>query len=151
MLLILTIKYIITTVKCITDQNEKVVELASMFTHFSSTNQEKIFSDVNSIFVEICKSSTNKKYNIICGCIYRPPILSLLVFNDLLTKMFNKIQGDNKYLYITGDFNVNTLPHMKKGPSTQEFTNKFSSNYCFPFINKPTRVTDHSASLIDNI
>ena len=34
---------------------------------------------------------------------------------------------------------------------TQEFTNIFSSNYCFPFINKPTRVTYHSASLIDNI
>ena len=107
--------------------------------------------DVNSIFVEICKSSTNTKYNIICGCIYRPPSMSLLVFNDLLTKMFHKIQGDNKYLYITGDFNVNTLPHVRRGPSTQEFTNIFSSNYCFPFINKPTRVTDHSASLIDNI
>ena len=35
--------------------------------------------------------------------------MSLLDFNDLLTKMFNKIQGDNKYLYITGDFNVNTF------------------------------------------
>ena len=77
--------------------------------------------------------------------------MSLLVFNDLLTKMCNKIQGDNKYLYITGDFNVNTLPHMRRGPSTQEFTKIFSSNYCFPFINKPTRVMDHSASLIDNI
>ena len=53
--------------------------------------------------------------------------------------------------YITGDFNVNTLPQMRRGPSTQEFTNIFSSHYCFPFINKPTRVTDHSASLIDNI
>ena len=76
--------------------------------------------------------------------------MSLLVFNDLLTKMFNKIQGDNKYLYITGDFNVNTLPHMRRGLSTQEFTNIFSSNYCFPFINKPTRVTDHSAICISN-
>ena len=77
--------------------------------------------------------------------------MSLLVFNDLLTKMFYKIQGDNKYLYITGYFNVNTLPQMRRGPSTQEFTNIFSSHYCFPFINRPTRVTDHSASLIDNI
>ena len=33
----------------------------------------------------------------------------------------------------------------------QQFKNITSPNYCFPFINKPTRVTDHSAPLIDNI
>ena len=72
-------------------------------------------------------------------------------FNDMLTTSFNKMQHENKYLYITGDFNVSTLFHVKGGLSTQQFKNIFSSNYCFPFINNLTRVTDHSASLIDNI
>ena len=56
-----------------------------------------------------------------------------------------------KIVYVCGDFNVNIMPHIKGGLSIQEFKNIFSSNFCFPSINKPTRVTDHSASITDNI
>ena len=111
----------------------------------------QLCGDANSVFIEIYKTTTNTKHNIICGCVYRPPSMSLNIFNDMMTTSFNKMQHENKYLYITGDFNVNTLFNVKGGLSTQQFKNIFSSNYCFPFINKPTRVTDHSASLIDNI
>ena len=64
--------------------------------------------DVNCVFIEIYKTTTNTKHNIICGCVYRPPSMSLNIFNDMMTTSFNKIQHENKYLYITGDFNVNT-------------------------------------------
>ena len=111
----------------------------------------QLCGEANSVFIEIYKTTTNTKHNIICGCVYRPPSMSLNIFNDMMTTSFNKMQHENKYLYITGDFNVNTLFNVKGGLSTQQFKNIFSSNYCFPFINKPTRVTDHSASLIDNI
>ena len=50
-----------------------------------------------------------------------------------------------------GDFNVNTLPHIRGNLSVQEFKNIFAANYCFPLINKPTRLTSTSSSLIDNI
>ena len=43
-------------------------------------------------------------------------------------------------------FTVNTMSHLKGSLSTQEFNNIFSSNFCFPSINRPTRVTNHSAS-----
>ena len=43
------------------------------------------------------------------------------------------------------------MPHFKGSLSILEFKNMFSSNFCLPSINKPTRVTHHSASLIDNI
>ena len=102
-------------------------------------------------FIEIYKTTTNTKHKIICGCVYRPPSMSLNIFNDVMTTSFNKLQHENKYFYITGEFKVNTLFYVKGGLSTQQFKNIFSSNYCFQFINKPTRVTDHSASLIDNI
>ena len=111
----------------------------------------QLCGDANSVLIEIYKTTTNTKHNIICGCVYRPPSMSLNIFNDMMTTSFNKMQHENKYLYITGDFNVNTLFNVKGGLSTHQFKNIFSSNYCFPFINKPTRVTDHSASLIDNI
>ena len=43
------------------------------------------------------------------------------------------------------------MSHLKGSLLTQEFNNIFSSNFCFPSINSPTRVTNHSASIIDNI
>ena len=42
------------------------------------------------------------------------------------------------------------MSHLKGSLSTQEFNNIISSNFCFPSINRPTRVTNHSASIIDN-
>ena len=119
--------------------------------HYKLRRDLQLCGNANSVFIEIYKTTTNTKHNIICGCVYRPPSMSLNIFNEMMTTSFNKMQHENKYLYITGDFNVNTLFNVKGGLSTQQFKNIFSSNYCFPFINKPTRVTDHSASLIDNI
>ena len=114
-------------------------------------NKLQLGGEVNSVFVELFKHTTNTKYNVTCGCVYRPSSMSLREFNKLLSNTFDKIQHEKKYVYITGDFNVNTMPHLKGGLSIQEFKNIFSSNFCFPSINKPTRVTNHSASLIDNI
>ena len=127
----------------------------SLYVH--NTFQYKVRNDlqlggvVNSVFVELLKTTTNGKHNIICGCIYRPPSMSLSVFNELLSDMFGKILSENKYVYIFGDFNVNTMSSVIGNANTQEFKDIFSSNYCLPLITKPTRVTNSCSSLIDNI
>ena len=127
----------------------------SLYVH--NTFQYKVRNDlqlggvVNSVFVELLKTTTNSKHNIICGCIYRPPSMSLSVFNELLSDMFGKILSENKYVYIFGDFNVNTMSSVIGNANTQEFKDIFSSNYCLPLITKPTRVTNSCSSLIDNI
>ena len=77
--------------------------------------------------------------------------MSLSVFNKLLSDMFGKIQSENKFVYIFGDFNVNTMSNTIENANAQEFKNIFSSNYCLPLITKPTRVTHLCASLIDDI
>ena len=77
--------------------------------------------------------------------------MSLKEFNKLLSSTFDKMQRESKYLYISGDFNVNIMPHLKGGLSIQEFQNIFSSNFCFPFISKPTSFNNHSASIKNNI
>ena len=77
--------------------------------------------------------------------------MSLKKFNKLLSITFDKIKQERKYVYISGDFNVITMSHLKRSLSTQEFSNIFSSNFSFPSINRPTRVTNHSASIIDTI
>ena len=110
-----------------------------------------IGGDTNSIFVEIDESYLKIKYNIVIGCIYRPPSYSLKSFNDLVTDKLSILQREKKYIYLVGDFNVNTDPLIKGNINIQNFKNMFSSNFIFPIINKPTRVTQQSSTIIDNI
>ena len=56
----------------------------------------------------------------------------------------------SKYCAILGDFNVDLLK-IEKHQITSDFLNTMSS-FCFQLqILQPTRITDHSATLIDNI
>ena len=86
-----------------------------------------------------------------CGCLYRPLSMSPETFNKLLCDMFGKMLRENKNIYLIGDFNVKILHDVPDGLSTQEFKNIFSTNYCFPLINIPRRVTMNLASLIANM
>ena len=49
-----------------------------------------------------------------------------------------------------GDFNLD-LFHYDSHHFTQEFLDSLFSHMLIPLITKPTRVTSHSATLIDNI
>ena len=91
---------------------------------------------MNSVFVEILKSSTNTKFNVICGCIYRPPFMSLKTFNELLSRTLNKLKNQNNNIYITGDFNVNTVSNAKGSLATQDFKKILSSNFLHPSIHQ---------------
>ena len=62
--------------------------------------------------------------------------------------MFGKIQSEKKFVYIFGDFNMNSMSNTIGNANAQEFKNIFSSNYCLPLITKPTRVTHLCASII---
>ena len=48
------------------------------------------------------------------------------------------------------DFNINLLDH-NLPPPVKYFINQMISKKLFPIINRPTRVTHHSCTLIDNI
>ena len=104
--------------------------------------------EVNSLFIEIDKKSTLTKHNIIVGCIYRPPSYPSHYFNELIGEILCKLESEKKYVDITGDFNCNTLV---SNTSLEEFKNILSSNHFYPLINRPTRITKSSATLIVNI
>ena len=125
--------------------------------YIANTLQYKVRSDLNisgetnSIFVEIDKRYLKAKYNTIIGCIYRPPSYKLKSFNELFSSKLAILTKEKKHLYIAGDFNVNTDPMIRGNGNIQNFKNTLSSNFLFPLINKPTRVTQHSSTIIDNI
>jgi hypothetical protein len=119
--------------------------------NYSRRNDISIFNKIiELLFIEIINSSSSIKKNIILGVIYRPPDTDVVLFNDYLSDILSRIKKENKILYLIGDFNINLLNIDKHVPSAEFLENLYSYNV-FPLINKPTRINNVSATLIDNI
>ena len=69
---------------------------------------------------------------------------------NFLNKLLEKVSKEQKSVYLLGDFNVNLLNY-NDHPPTNEFLDSLASNSVIPYILQPTRITDHSETLIDNI
>lgn len=104
---------------------------------------------VESLFIEIPSCCLFKGKSIVIGCIYRPPASDINTFIDALDSTLDIISKEHKLCLLHGDFNLNIL-HADH-TATHDFLNTLYSVNFYPLITKPTRVTTHSASLIDNI
>ena len=60
------------------------------------------------------------------------------------------IHCENQYCVLLGDFNLDLLK-FESHPDTDIFLSTLGTFYFQPQILQPTRITDHSATLIDNI
>ena len=103
------------------------------------------------IFVEIddCHVCPGKK-SVLVGVVYRPPNTNLSDFNSRLEGILQLLKKENKLVYIMGDFNVNLLG-IDTHPASSDFLNLLYAYAFFPLINKPTRVQNDTATIIDNI
>ena len=102
---------------------------------------------IESLFVEIC---IPRHKNIIIGVIYRPPSENTLEFVEKVNEIISGVTKGNKHCYITGDFNLDLLKHESHSVTAQFIESLFAFSF-LPMITKPTRITAHSATLIDNI
>ena len=103
---------------------------------------------IESVFIEISRSN---QQNVIVGCIYRPPNTDPNLFNvDVLTMLRLFGNEKNRLMLIAGDFNLDLLRYDSHAP-TSDFLHNMMSYSLFPSIRSPTRITDQSATLIDNI
>ena len=107
-------------------------------------------SSMETLFIEIKSGQIGNKNDMIVGVIYRPPDTEVDYFNDLLSNTLSEIKGEKKSTYLLGDFNINLL-NGDKHVHTQDFLDAMYTHCLFPYINKPSRVTIRSATLIDNI
>ena len=104
------------------------------------------------LFIKISNNSQNSKKCII-GNIYRLPsetVNDLQTFNDEFLETLEILQSKRLQVYLCGDYNINLLKVYKKDQYNIFFKNLVSAGY-LPKISLPTRITDHSATLIDNI
>ena len=103
-------------------------------------------SNYESCFIEIERKNAK---NILVGVIYRShtPIDNFAL--DMVT-VFNKINAENKMVYVMGDFNIDLLKD-DTDRATHDYIDLIYSHSLIPTIYKPTRITETSATIIDNI
>ena len=98
------------------------------------------------LWVEI---SFVKKKNVICGVMYRQHN-SPDRFQSHFEETIEKLTSTGKQLYIVGDFNIDLLK-FETSRYSHDFLVALQSCYLIPTIDKPTRVRNNPATLIDNI
>ena len=102
---------------------------------------------MESLFIEIIRSYER---NVIVGIIYRPPNQNVNDFVIRMNDVLGKISRDNKICYLMGDLNLNLLNNQNHN-ATGEFLDGLYSHLFFLSITLPSRITSHTATLIDNI
>ena len=102
---------------------------------------EKIFE---SIFIKIQLHNEN----LFCGNIYRSPSNDNHLNENFLNNLYNCIHNSNESLnkcFITGDFNYDLSN--QDNEHVCNFIEMMLEGHYFPVINKPTRITDSSATV----
>lgn len=102
---------------------------------------------IETLFIKIT-SATN---NLMLGTIYKPPIADCDAFTTTLQGLINLSSG-NRFadIIICGDFNMDLL-NLENHSGTLNFLNSMNTLSLIPLITKPTRITNTSATLIDNL
>ena len=64
--------------------------------------------NIELIAIKISKDELNTNRNVIILTIYRPPNVLPNLFNVKLNDLLQMLNQENKTMFVTGDFNVNT-------------------------------------------
>jgi exonuclease III len=114
-----------------------------------TTNNEVdhyLFEEFEYLVVNV--SLPNK--DIIVATIYRPPGRDISKFMIEFSNFLVFLCKSKKTCYLCGDFNINLLNYDDHVP-TQSFLDTLFSSSFRPLINMPTRITNLTSTLIDNI
>ena len=100
-------------------------------------------TSIEALFLEVKLSSC--KF-LLCT-IYKPPRVQYQMFIESFLDIYDNVNSNSfSDVMVCGDFNVNLL-----APDSSEFVNSMAEISLLPTISKPTRLSNSSATLIDNI
>jgi hypothetical protein len=103
-------------------------------------------TNYESCFIEI---EMGKQKNVIIGTIYRAHT-SIENFITDIDSILKILHSENKDTYLMGDFNIDLLKVDTHRP-THDYLELIYSYSFMPTIYKPTRITETTATIIDNI
>ena len=102
------------------------------------------------LFIKVRHKTPGSKTQIV-GNIYRMPNEILHDFRMFQEEFVETLENFNRNpVYLCGDFNIDFLKLNVKDNYHTFFNNLIAAGY-FPRISLPTRITNHSATLLDNI
>ncbi|XP_031571341.1 uncharacterized protein LOC116305543 [Actinia tenebrosa] len=118
--------------------------------NFKIRNDLTVFDSqiLESIFIEIIRPHQR---NVVIGVLYRPPNSNFQMFMNKLNEILPKFSKEQKDCYLMGDFNIDLLKYQQQYNNTNDFLDTMFSHAFLPIINRPTRITSHTATSIDNI
>ena len=102
-------------------------------------------SDFEALWIKI---NVKGQSNLICGVVYRHPNSNFDNFMIYMNRTIEQIHAQEKYTLIMGDFNINILD---SNQFSDDFINTLGSFFFQTHILQPNRITNHTATLIDNI
>ena len=105
---------------------------------------------LESLFIDIDKHVFQQQSNIILGVIYQPPNTDINSSNETLSIILEKLKVEDKICYLMRDYNINLLNYSSH-LLTSDFVDLMYSYSFISLINHPTRITETSDTLIDNI
>ena len=114
--------------------------LDPFFTNQPHTSYESLF----------LKIPQKKGPHFALGVIYRPPNTNLNIFNDEFNTLLSLMTKKYKNIHLAGDYNINLLKYLDHAP-TNCFINSITTHHFIPTITRPTRITEYTSTLIDNI
>ena len=100
---------------------------------------------IESLFVEIF---IPQHKNMVIRVINHPPSENTLEFIEKVNEIISGVTKGHKHCYITGDLNLDLLKHESHSLTAQFIELLFAFGF---LITKPTRITAHSGTFIDNI
>ena len=117
--------------------------------HISKDNLNIIDDDFEAVWIEI---KNKKSKNTVCGCVYRHPNRDPTKCFEYSETTFAQFNKEKQNIFIMGDFNFDLLQYETHN-LTDDFTclTTVTCNSFLPYVLQPTRVTDHSSTVIDNI
>ena len=103
-------------------------------------------------FVKLLECKGQRK-TVILGNVYRTPSKSPEKFNNYFNIILQKLNTNryaNKIKYIVGDFNQDLIKH-DDNLDCQNLIDNAHNHGFVQLVSRPTRITDHSTTLIDHV
>ena len=120
------------------------------FENFVPKNMAEPSFDGEFMFTKITRCKGIQK-TIILGNVYRSPSSNIdKFFVRLDTTLSTLARHSNKQILIAGDFNIDLIKH-ESDSNSQQVIDIMSNHGFIQTISRPTRITEHSSTLIDHI
>ena len=122
------------------------VDSSLCFNSRTDLTVDKFDSDIDIACVQLSIANTK----ILVVGLYRPPNTCIQTFTNQYSSFLEKLDREKYNYYIGDDFNIDLL-HCENNEPSGAFLDVSLSHFTYPAIVKPTRITEISSTVIDNI